>query len=433
MRAPPTSSAWERGRLTRPAGEAHLDAVGTPAWERGRLARPAGAACTGDAARPAALSGRQSSSPTRLIASARPARPVNRFLALGLAALTLLAACAPASSPSQPASKAAAPAAPPASSGAPAAASPAPAAIAAPTAAAPPVRARIAYSSTSPAFLAHFVAEGLGLYQQYGLESESLAASPAVSIPGLTTGEIDYVLSIGSLLRAAAKGVPVRALAVHLPKPNFFLITEPNVREAADLRGKVLGVTGYGGNSHVTTQLYVAALGLDPQHDVQYLNLGEENVLWESIKLGRIDGAPLTPPYPALAEREGMHVLGRPDDLTLEYPFTGVGTSVDKIATHRDDVKRMLKAQLAALQAIQTEREAVVRIMADRFAVEPDVAALTWDQIHTSWSRDGSISREGVETLQRLDVEAGALDAIAPFEQLADPSVLAEVHRELGR
>jgi hypothetical protein len=38
-----------------------------------------------------------------------------------------------------------------------------------------------------------------------------------------------------------------------------------------------------------------------------------------------------------------------------------------------------------------------------------------------------------VETLQRLDVEAGALDAIAPFEQLADPSVLAEVHRELGR
>ncbi|HLH26856.1 MAG TPA: ABC transporter substrate-binding protein [Chloroflexota bacterium] len=343
------------------------------------------------------------------------------WCAVTVAVLALLVACAPASSPGRPAA-------------------PAPSALATPLAAAPapavppaPARARIAYSSTSPAFLAHFVADGLGIYRQYGLESESLAASPAVSIPGLTTGEIDYVLSIGSLMRAAAKGVPVRALAVHLPKPNFFLITQPEVRQAADVRGKVFGVTGYGGNSHVTTQLYVAALGLDPQHDVQYLNLGEENVLWEALRLGRIDGAPLTPPYPALAEREGMHVLGRPDDLTLEYPFTGVGTSVEKIAAQRDEVKRMLKAQLDALAAIQTERDAVIQVMIDRFAMEPDIAATTWDQVHTSWSRDGSISPEGVDTLQRLDVEAGALDAIAPFEQLADPSVLAEVHRELGR
>jgi NitT/TauT family transport system substrate-binding protein len=260
-----------------------------------------------------------------------------------------------------------------------------------------------------------------------------LAASPAVSIPGLTTGEIDYVLSIGSLMRAAAKGLPVRAVAVHLPKPNFFLVTEPAIRQAADLRGKVLGVTGYGGNNHVTSQLYVTALGLDPQRDVQYLSLGEENVLWEAIRLGRIDGAALTPPYPALAEREGLTVLGRPDDITLEYPFSGVGTSVDKIAAHRDEVKRMLRAQLAALQAIQTEREAVVRIMVERFALEPDIAAATWEQVRSSWSRDGSISREGVETLQRLDVETGALDAIAPFEQLADVSVLAEVQREQGR
>ncbi len=353
-----------------------------------------------------------------------------RLLGAGLAALALLAACAPASSPSRPANSA--PAAPAAASGAPVAA-PAATAAAAPTAPPAPARARVAYSSTSPAFLAHFVADGLGLYQQQGLEAESLAASPAVSIPGLTTGEIDFVLSIGSLMRAAAKGVPVRAVAVHLPKPNFFLVTDAGVRQAADVRGKVIGVTGYGGNSHVTAQLYVAALGLDPQHDVQYLSLGEENVLWESLKLGRIQGAPLTPPYPALAEREGMHVLGRPDDLTIEYPFTGVGTSVEKITSQRAEVKRMLKAQLAALQAIQTERDAVVRIMAERFALEPEIAAATWEQIHTSWSRDGSISREGVETLQRLDIEAGALDAMAPFEQIADPSVLAEVQRELGR
>ena len=79
---------------------------------------------------------------------------------------------------------------------------------------------------------------------------------------------------------------------------------------------------------------------------------------------------------------------------------------MDKIAAHRDEVKRMLRAQLAALQAIQTDRDAVVRIMADRFAVEPDIARCHLEQIHTSWSRDGSISREGVETLAAARREA---------------------------
>ena len=120
------------------------------------------------------------------------------------------------------------------------------------------------------------------------------------------------MLSIGSLMRAAAKGAPVRALAVYLPKPNFFMLTQPTIQQGSDLRGKVLGVTGYGGNSDVTAQLYVSSFGLDSQHDVQYLNLGEEPVLWESLRLGRIDGAPMSPPYPALGERAGDERAGRP-------------------------------------------------------------------------------------------------------------------------
>ena len=61
------------------------------------------------------------------------------------------------------------------------------------------------------------------------------------------------------------------------------------------------------------------------------------------------------------------------------------------------------------------------------------IAAATYDQTRASWSRDGSIAREGVETLQRLDVESGALEAVVPFEQIVDTSVLAEARGEFGR
>jgi hypothetical protein len=72
-------------------------------------------------------------------------------------------------------------------------------------------------------------------------------------------------------------------------------------------------------------------------------------------------------------------------------------------------------------------------VMVDRLAIEPEIAAATYDQTRASWSRDGSIARDGVETLQRLDVESGALDATVPYEQIVDPSVLPEARRALGR
>lgn len=349
---------------------------------------------------------------------------------LGLVVLlgaALLVACGPAATPA-PTGGAAAPAAAAPASSAPASQ---PAAASAPTAAALS-RIRVAYSSYSPAFLPHFVAESLGYYQRYGLESESVQANPAVSIPGLVANEIDYVLSIGSLTRAAAKGVPVRVLAVHARKPNFFLVVRPEIRSGTDLRGKAVGMQGPGGNSHQTMQLYMSALGLDPQ-DVQYLALGEESVLFESLKLGRVEAVPLSPPYPAQAEREGMRVLATPDDLTIEYPFTGVGASVDKIAHQRDQAKNTLKAQLDALQALQNDREAVVRVLVDKFALEPAIAEATFDQIRSSWGTDGAVPRDGIETLLRLDIEAGALTEMVPYESIVDASVLNEARAELRR
>jgi ABC-type nitrate/sulfonate/bicarbonate transport system substrate-binding protein len=151
------------------------------------------------------------------------------------------------------------------------------------------------------------------------------------------------------------------------------------------------------------------------------------------LQRGQIDGAPLTPPYPALAERQGMHVLGTPDDLRIEYLFSGIGTSVAKIAQQREAVRQVLKARLATLDALRSEREMVIPIMIERLAMEPEIAAATYDHVHGLWSRDDSISGQSVDLLQRLDVESGALDAPVAYEQLVDTGVLAEAQRAMAQ
>ena len=71
--------------------------------------------------------------------------------------------------------------------------------------------------------------------------------------------------------------------------------------------------------------------------------------------------------------------------------------------------------------------------MVERFAMEPDIALAAYDQVRALWATDGALAREGVETLLRLDVENGALDAVVPYEQAVDTAVLEEARREMRR
>ena len=191
-------------------------------------------------------------------------------------------------------------------------------------------------------------------------------------------------------------------------KPNFFFVVQPTIQRGTDLRGKLIGIQGFGGNSHQSAQLYVSHFDSTPPATFSScFRAGEEPGAARADATGPASTPPATPPYPAMAERDGMRVLGTPDDLQVEIPFTGVGTSVEKIATQRDEVKRAVAAQLAAVRAIQSEREAVIRVMVDRLALDPELAASTYEQVRGAWNTEGTVSREGIDTLQRLDIEAG--------------------------
>lgn len=65
--------------------------------------------------------------------------------------------------------------------------------------------------------------------------------------------------------------------------------------------------------------------------------------------------------------------------------------------------------------------------------MEPEIAAATCDLMRGLWSRDDRMSRQSVDLLQRLDVESGALDAPAAYEQLVDTGVLEEAQRAMAR
>src|SRR5258705_9235690 len=80
-------------------------------------------------------------------------------------------------------------------------------------------KVRIVYASRSIPFLSSFVAKEKGFYRIHGLDVELIQVAPRLAITPLATNEVDYSMNIGSSLRAAMRGLPVRAVSTSTVAP----------------------------------------------------------------------------------------------------------------------------------------------------------------------------------------------------------------------
>src|SRR5437773_12499130 len=97
------------------------------------------------------------------------------------------------------------------------------------------------------AFLVPFVAKDRGVYSKYGAEVELIQMRPNVAMAALLSGDIDYVELIGSIIRSAAKGIPVRAVSTSIKAPFFSFVAQSKYKSMKDLKGATIGLASLGG------------------------------------------------------------------------------------------------------------------------------------------------------------------------------------------
>src|SRR5579884_2921600 len=263
-----------------------------------------------------------------------------------------------------------------------------------------------------------------------GLDAELVQAAATVSIAGMVNGDVDFSMSLGSLARAAAKGLPVRVLEESGTAPQLYLVARPEIRSLADLRGKVLSPISMGGTNSQTATLLLRKHGVDPQ-SVQLLAGGDAPRQLEMLRQGQIDAALISPPYPLVAQREGYPLLANAQE-EIALAFTGITASLDTLAQRGDLVRRTIRAEIEALQYLHADREGTIRLMEQRFNSEPDLAAAAYDQIIGAFTTDGTVSREGVDNVMALDKEEGEIPDSAQFEDVVDLRPLQDVQRAMG-
>jgi NitT/TauT family transport system substrate-binding protein len=294
-----------------------------------------------------------------------------------------------------------------------------------------PEKVRIAIATGSLAFLVPFVAKDRGLYLKHGSDVELIQMRPNISIAALLSGEIDHIELIGSAIRSAARGLPIRAISTGIRAPFFSIIGQHKYKSVKDLKGAVIGLTSIGGTNHISTRITLSKLGLDPDKDVKFLAIGDEKVMFDAFKVGRADVVVLAPPFSVQLKREGFPILAQTAQHVV-IPFSGLGTTLERIQKSRAQIKRVLKAEIEAMRFIHANAAGTTEVIRKRFNMDEKLARESYDVVAEAFSRDGRVPLDGVDILLQIEKDQKLIPATVTPQMVVEPSLVDEALKELS-
>lgn len=291
---------------------------------------------------------------------------------------------------------------------------------------------RVAIATNSLAFLVSFVAKDRGLYAKQGSDVELIQMRPNIAMAALLGGDIHYAELIGSVIRSAARGLPVRAISTGIKAPFFTIIAQTKFKNIKELKGATIGLTSIGGTNHVSTRMTLRHFGLDPDKDVKFLAIGDEKLVYDAFKFGRVDSVALAPPFSLQLRREGYPMLANTADYVV-IPFSGLGTTIERIRSNRPQVKRLLKAEIEALRFIQSNAAGTTEVIRKRFNMDEKLARESYDAVVNAFSRDGRVPLDGVDILLQIEKDAKQIPATVTPQMVVDQGLVEETLKEMGR
>ena len=236
-------------------------------------------------------------------------------------------------------------------------------------------KVRIGYSGATVSNAMLWVTEEGKFFQKNGIDPQILYLQTTLGQTALIAGEIDMCVYSGSLLSSARlQGADVVMVLSFLNRPLYRLVVRPEIRTAADLKGKRLGVTRFGTVTDTMTRLLVGKLGLDPDKDVSYVQVGDVPVLLAAFSSGNkiIDGAIMQPPYYLKAVASGMRVLVNMQEMDIPVQQTGLNTTQKLIAKNPDVVRRAVKSVIEGIHLMRTNPAVAKRALSRRMQIKDE-------------------------------------------------------------
>jgi len=290
---------------------------------------------------------------------------------------------------------------------------------------------KFALPGNSMGYLPLFVAVHRGFFKDEGIDIELPRLVPAMAQNALLAGEVQYHGLADSGLRLAARGAPIKAIFYGADRPMYYLVAQKEVRSVAELRGKKVGVSQFGGTSDLSARLALKHFGVEPERDALIIQIGAEGTRVAALKVGSVEAIIVPVPAVVLLKRDGFNVISFIGDV-VEFASNGYSTTDQRIKEHPEEVKKVLRAMYRGLRFSKENPEETIKIIERQWKVEPVIARESYQAIIPALNDDGIIGEKQLKVhfdiIRRTEKNIGEI----PVEKVIDFRLLREVRRELS-
>lgn len=258
-----------------------------------------------------------------------------------------------------------------------------------------------------------FAAAAQGMFERHGLKVEVLLTRTSDELrDGLAAGEFQI----------AQAAVDNAVAMVELAKHDVVIVTggdssmnefivQPEIARYADLRGHTLLVDAL--NTAYALQLKKILLmnGLKYGTDYQLNPIGGTAIRLKGLRENKAyKAAMLNPPFSVDAKAAGLKSMGAAVDLIGPYQATGTFVLRRWGQANAETLERYIAGYIegARWAVAPANREASVRILAERLKITPEVAARTWEFLsdpRRGLAQDGRFDMQGFRNVLALRAE----------------------------
>lgn len=276
-----------------------------------------------------------------------------------------------------------------------------------------------------------WVAKDEGLFKKYGLDVDPIfLRGGQLAIQALAGGD-PPIMSIGQVVQANLAGFDLALIAGVESYYDSTIFGRGNITRLEQLKGKRLGISGYGAATHFAALIVAKHLNLDPNKDLTLVPGGPDAERVAALSAGKIDASVFNSSTVPIARRMGFTELVYLPDLGVEVQGNGLATTRGYIKSSREIVKAALKGYVEGIYYIFQNKPATQKVFA-RYMRTNDAEVL--EQSYQVYLK--TTAKKPYPTLKGLQF---LLDALAPTmpqaktakpEQFVDLSFLQELDKE---
>jgi ABC-type nitrate/sulfonate/bicarbonate transport system substrate-binding protein len=286
---------------------------------------------------------------------------------------------------------------------------------------------------TGAAALPFVMAEKKAFFKKEGVNAVVVTMQNQVVVNGVVSRSLDYGGTIANFIGAAKGGLPVRVVFSIMDGSEHVLVTQSNIKRVEDLKGKLVGISSFGGAPHNAMVMILRKYGMNPDKDVTFLQIGGGATRYTSLESGSIHATMLVPPLNKVAREKGFNEILFFNEI-MRVPLSGLSVHVDKMKENPDEIVKVIKGLLTSIEFIRSNKAEILGFLEKSWGIKnPAVREGFYGDMVALYSRTGIVSDDLINNVVRFVQETRKTQEHIPISEITDWTFARKANQQLKR